>query len=1575
MPSFDSIVVGEDWISEHFFTTDSTKESFQADVIKLRKFWDEQAKDGHPTTPTRFSEVRGRLQILLAGLAEDPVGAPEAYALLRNALGFKGTTAAITFERSGTETLVPGVWKTEDSGVLFLEAGPADAAEDVLSAVKPLGRVLVDGKETPSLTVAKVISEIYLAERAPKYVVIMAGRWLVLTEQERWAEGRYLAADALLVADRNDTKKHAETDRFLAIFGRDSLMPSPDGAIWWDDVLAASVKHTVGVSQDLREGIRRSIEIIANDVLKRRATQGLPVDEVDGQVLARQSLRFLYRILFLLYAEASPEMGVLPIGAGEYNEGYGLDRLRELTLVNIQSQESQRGTHIYESLEKLFRLVDGGHKPRHVSSAAEDPSGDNEGLVFQPLKADLFQRTATALINDAKLSNSELQRVLQHLLLSKESRGKDRGFISYAELGINQLGAVYEGLMSYTGFIAAEPLYEVAKDGNPEKGSWVVPVDRSESIDAKHFVRYEDERTGEKKLVLHETGSFVFRLAGRERQQSASYYTPEVLTKFVVSQALEELLDQDDSITPADDILKLTVCEPALGSGAFAIEAVRQLADEYLKRKQKELDRQIPADEYPQELQKVKAQIALHQVHGVDLNSTAVELAEVSLWLDTMVKDLQAPWFGLRLRRGNSLIGSRRATYSRQSVNDKSWLKSEPAEAPLTGLVRAMEDDTADPNVVSRIHHFLLPAEGWGAAADAKEVKELAGEAQKELKAWRTKVKAKPSKTQLDRLVALGSRVESLWQLTLRRLQVAEAEARREVDYFGKLEPLVDVANSVATPVGSPAVTREEIEQALNDENGSYRRLRRVMDAWNALWFWPLTDRATGGVEPPSLEEWISGLEDILGIEAFKGKTSRKYGLVEGQTSVISMASWGELEAIESFDLSTSQVKPLCTIKEEHPWVDVCEGVAKEQGFFHWELDFASVFGRGGFDLQVGNPPWVRPRSDEAALLAEGDPWWQLVEKPTQAHVKVKREETLSRAGMPEFFVEAAVPTPVVAEFIGSSTEHALLRGLQPDLYRAFMVRTWRSASRMGAVALLHPESHFTEKKAAHLRAETYRRVRRHWHFRNKKKLFSDLTDQLEFGVHVYCGRRETPQFIMAASLYQPDTAERSLFHDGTGLAPALKTPEGDWDTRPHAERVISVDGKVLQVWADILDEPGTPSIHARMLYPVNRVSSKILEQLTASPRVRELQLQYSRGWDETIDRKKGYFEVGTDVPGSWTDVILQGPHFTVSNPFSKQPRKVVRSNNDWDEIDLQALPINFVPRTAYQPSRQAEYSSAYSKFATPTGEKVSFREAFRVGWRMMYAGSSVRTLHATVIPPGAAHVNAVITGTKGEFLSHPSRLLPVVGFLGSLPVDFLVKAASMGNLFGSVIENLPAAVEGPLAAPIAQRVRQLVCLTEAFAPVWSVDFAISGSMMDWAGGRSRPNRRSAADLPAAWNIDAPQRIAEDRRQLSIEVDVLAALSFGLSAEDLCSAYRAQFPVLQGYDRNDLYDTNGRKVSPEINALYRQRGEEMTLEERTWAHPQSGVEYTFELPFQSFDREEDMRKAYAHFSSMLGDNA
>src|SRR5690606_7361973 len=166
---------------------------------------------------------------------------------------------------------------------------------------------------------------------------------------------------------------------------------------------------------------------------------------------------------------------------------------------------------------------------------------------------------------------------------------------------------------------------------------------------------YDRDSEGRKSLRLHPKGKFIYRMAGRDREKSASYYTPEVLTKSLVKYTLKERLTDD---VTADDILNLTVCEPAMGSAAFLNEAVNQLSEAYLTRKQQELGQRIPHEDYQQELQRVKMHIADHNVYGVDLNPIAVELAEVSLWLNALSGGHNVPWFGYQLFPGNSLIGA-----------------------------------------------------------------------------------------------------------------------------------------------------------------------------------------------------------------------------------------------------------------------------------------------------------------------------------------------------------------------------------------------------------------------------------------------------------------------------------------------------------------------------------------------------------------------------------------------------------------------------------------------------------------------------------------------------------------------------------------------------------------------------------------------------------------------------------------------------------------------------------------------------------------------------------------------------
>ncbi|MEU3014970.1 Eco57I restriction-modification methylase domain-containing protein [Nocardia asteroides] len=1527
MASFDSIVVGEDWISEHYFTTDSVKESFHGKVMEFRKAWDAEAKEGRKTVRSSLLSAAGDLHTILGSLAENPEAAPKAHAMVREAFGYQGELTPFTAERAGSELVIPDAQLASTPNVLLVQANPVESIEDFLGEGTLITAATEENK--PLESASKAVSAAYRSDTPPAFVVVQAGRWLLLTEAERWAEGRYLALDLLVVAERRNEARGSEIDRAAAIFGHQSLRPDPDGNIWWTGVLEDSVKHTVGVSKDLREGIRLSIEIIANEVVRRRRARDLPMDGIDGNELAKHSLRFLYRILFLLYAEASPEMQVLPTGAAEYEEGYGLDRLRELTLTELVSHHARTGTHLYESLKRLFDLVDQGHQPAVRENVTDDPA---PGLEFNPLRADLFSPKATALIDEVGLGNEATQQVLAHLLLTKESKsrkGADRGFISYAELGINQLGAVYEGLMSYTGFFAEEDLYEVAKDGNPEKGSWVVPVTRADHLSAADFVRVEDPTTRELRPVVHAKGTFVFRLAGRERQQSASYYTPEVLTKFVVSQALEELLDQDGVRTTPDDILSLTICEPALGSGAFAIEAVRQLAAEYLKRKQEDLGELIDADQYTVELQKVKAHIALHQVYGVDLNATAVELAEISLWLDTMVAGLQAPWFGLHLRRGNSLIGARRAVYMPTELAKKAWLKTVPKDVPL------------GTEIGTGIHHFLLPAEGWGAIVDTAEAKLYAPDAREELRLWRNSVRSSPSKTLVKRLATLAQRVEALWDFTLRRLTIAESEIRRDLHLWGS-----DPADHV------PAVSREQIEAVLRDENGPYQRLRRVMDAWCALWSWPVT----GDIPAPDWDQWVGGLEALLGTPVKSTLQERR-----GQTSITGDMSWTELDAAEDNDRIFTGARAYSAAAAEFPWLTVASEIARAQGFHHWELDFAPVFARGGFDLQVGNPPWVRPDWDESAVLAEFDPWWQLAHKPSEADKKAKAAIALSDPVIRSNLLNERAAQAGQNQHVGSSVDRPILTGLQPDLYRCFMERTWRSSSVRGITSLIHPESHFTEARAQDLRRATYRRLKRHWQFRNELRLFQEIQHTRPYGVHVY-GPDSRIRFLHAGALYHPEVVTRSARARDSGLdslafTPGIKDLEGKWDLRPHPERIIDVSDLELASWAALIDSPGTPASEARMLYPVNRASAAVLNKLAAAGRLGDHSFEWTGGWHESADRRNGHFESHSAVPIAWETAILQGPHLTVATPISQNANATMKGGLDYSPIDLTSIPEDFIPRTNYRPARLLpEYQAAYPKWNNEPSSSY-----FRLAWRAMADTATVRTLHSAIIPPGPAHVHGLHTLACED----NSMTVLVAAFCSAITTDFMMKVMGVANLNRGPIAKVPVVSGHPLQPHLIHRTLRLNTLTSAYAPLWSELYDPTWQQDSWVPTIPTPDhsRPPLGEISPEWTWHTPLRTDAARRQALIEIDAIVAVMLNITAEELLTIYRTQFPVLQKYEREALYDPTGRQLPTKLATEHRKKGPlptpDLTIE---------GITYT--EPFTGANREQDMLHAHDHFRSI-----
>ncbi|QCB25040.1 class I SAM-dependent DNA methyltransferase [Streptomyces sp. SS52] len=1573
------------------------------------------------------------------------------------ALGYDAKPRVLSVERAGRGYEVPVAHA--EKGLVALDCGWAaepDAALDPRGRGRLLEPVPLDGPD-PVETGSKLASFLFACEEPPRYVLLLGGGVIVLADRAVWGEGRYLGVSLDTALQRNDTRAGGELDTVAALFGADSLrVPEEGGENPLAELVGKSAKHAVGVSGELRDGLRKSVELIANEVLQRLRDQSVRPEDIGelpdlGRRLTRESLRYLYRILFLLYAEARPELGILPADYPEYQQGYGLGRLGELVAEREPvSDTARKGFYLYESLDLLFRKVQDGYRARrtHGVEAADADTADagiseDVGLRFEPLHSKLFERDAIRLIGadslpdprydsdealargesvrylDTRLRNSTLHQVLHSLMITQGKRGERGGFISYAQLGINQLGAVYEGLMSYSGFIAGEELYEVARHGDPKDGSWLVPASKIADYDDSVFVRRRDRLTGEDLRVRYAPGTFVYRLSGRDRQTSASYYTPESLTRVTVQLALQQLLTEG---TEAKDLLNWRICEPALGSGAFLNEAINQVAAEYLRRRQAELGESIDTEQYAVELQKAKAYIALHNSYGVDLNETAVELAEVSLWLNTMHPGMEAPWFGLHLRRGNSLIGGRREVYGAERLKKGGWLGTTPERFPLAEAVAGASLPEGS------VHHFLLPAKEWGAVAAEKEAKALAPAEAKALGAWRKAVTKSPTAKQTAKLQGLARRAEYLWGLVVRRLELSERDISRDIRVWGAEDDWLRRPKA--------AVQRDAILADLQAEDTPYWRLKTLMDAWCALWFWPVQNAAlldgtderyaraealaarAAELEAVSAEGAAeSGADDVLlawEADALPGftaepkqmtltrdsvsrrRTGRRKEQIKGERrdviALTDLDDWIDFaEALlgtqdvpeESLVSTFDDLDDLSRYEDELPewmgmdrfqlleerflWAGAARDVAKAQGFFHWELEFAQVFARGGFELQVGNPPWVRPRWQENPVLAELEPWFMLADKPSAAEWRLRKEDVLSahRGGHKFFCHELASHAGSVA-VLSSPATYPLLVGTQGDLYRAFMARVWQHIAQHGSAGMIHPDTHFGGVHEGIIRAAAYRHLRIHAHFVNSANwAFEDLNRSAEFGMHIY-GVPHDPDFLHLSELRDAEVLPDSLTHDGRGLAPGIKH-NGSWDIRPHRERVVHVDSELLASW-QALTGSSDGAEQAPLLYPVLIGEQGAVEALAAyGQSLADCNPLITRGFDETGAKRDGLTRWGNQAVPDLSDVILQGPHFASALPFSKEPRIPCRSNRDWDLLSPTELPETFVPVTNYvRASDEATHLAAQDSWRGKPSTSY-----FRLAWRRMIPFDSSRCLHASLIPPGPAHINTV----QSMALEDNGRTALNAGFWASLPLDYLLRITGRADLTPANAKQMPRPEpKHPLAPALLLRALRLNALTTHYAPLWAELFDPRwAGYEDWANPDWPGLKPLAAGLKPTWEYSTPLRTEHERRAALVELDALVSVWLGITADQLAAIFKSRYPQLYDYEAATWFDANGRKIAADFNTYGHGQTKQdyldlmAHLEDPERTPPPEG----YVGPFYKADREAEMRAAHAHFQARL----
>ncbi|NLX03480.1 MAG: N-6 DNA methylase [Syntrophomonadaceae bacterium] len=1391
----------------------------------------------------------------------------------------------------------------------------------------------------------------------PRWLLFIGLNQIALIDRNKWNEKRYLLFDLEEIFSR---REETTLQAMAVLLHKESLCPD-EGSSLLDKLDENSHRHASGVSQDLKYALRECIELLGNEVLydlAHRQGRDLDADPVDASQLTIECMRYMYRMLFMLFIEARPELGYAPMKAQPYVQGYSLESLRDIAdNVREETSEVGEGYYLHETISKLFELIYNGYPGSEEELKALSKSESlHDIFIMEPLKAHIFDPQYTPLITAARLRNRVMLKIVDLMSITRATgrRNDRRGRISYANLGINQMGAVYEALLSYRGFIAEERLFEVKRERDQfdelDVGYFVPERELDQYTEAER-VRYPDGR-----LRKYEKGTFIYRLAGREREKSASYYTPEVLTKCLVKYALKELLEDKT----ADDILQLTICEPAMGSAAFLNEAINQLAEAYLDKKQKELGETISYEERYKELQRVKMYIADRNVYGIDLNPVAVELAEVSLWLNTIYKGAYVPWFGTQLVNGNSLIGARRQCYRIEQLRSNRapgrWYDNAPE--------RIMPNSKRMPK--KQVYHFLMGDPGMVNYTD-KVIKDLAKDEIKKIKDWNRKFTSTHNAEDVQTLLRLSAVIDDLWTKQVELRKTVEEQTKDALSVYGHEEDM----NASHTTIREKDLIYKRLYKSEEMQNaGPYARLKFAMDYWCALWFWPIEKADL----LPSRSEFLFDMSLILegGIVSVTQSQSVQGSLFP--TEIEKMAN----EVLDLYkDLPKVDLVALC---KRNPRLQLAKEIAESNKFMHWELEFADLFEeRGGFDLVIGNPPWIKMEWNEQAVLSDKNPIFTIKEY-NAIQTAYARNEALTNIETRFLYYSEYESISGTQNFFNAIQNYADLRGQQTNLYKCFLPQAWNYCSNIGVSAFLHPEGIYDDPNGGSLREKIYQVLRKHFQFENEKGLFADIGGTRKYGINIYCNVK-TAQFETISNLFDPITIDLCYESDGVGEVPGIKDEFGNWNLKGHINRIILVGKKELLLFAKLFDgnhnwhEARLPAIHTKQLVDVLSCFTK---QETVLNDMKD-QIYTTIMWEEKKGQESGTIERYVHFPESALDTIFSGPHIGVSNPLFKTSRRVCRLKSDFDSIDLTAIQADYMQRCNYRPACSVE---DYRKRIPQTPWNTNYHSEYRILIRKMLNISGERTLVPAIVPTEVGHIDGLFG------IAAKVGLVILAGSMSSLPYDYYVKASGRTNGRFDAIANLPLLLKKQQCSDIIVRALLLNCINTFYTDLWEMEFSDDFIFSGWSKSdfRLRPERFTS--LTSEWTWDTPLRTDYERRQALVEIDVLTAMALGMTLDQLKTIYRIQFPVLQSYEADTWYDRNGRIVftnnrsltnvgfsRPEWNEIKDAKSGTFTRTIMDDTMPGGPVERTIEYmaPFDRCDREQDYETAWAFFEEKYKD--
>ncbi len=413
--------------------------------------------------------------------------------------------------------------------------------------------------------------------RGAAWCVLFNGTHLRVLHAARVFSRRYLEFDLDLAADDEDTAAALRAVVNVAAFSA----TNESGQTSLAALVTASEQHRAAVCRSLRDGVLEASTVLLQALAERSAAT------IGAAEAFAQALTVVYRVLFLCFAEAR---ALVPLWHPVYLRSYSLERLRDRALAG-------RTAGLWDTLRAISRLAHAGCR-----------AGD---LRVTPFNGRLFAPAYAPMVERRGLDDAAACRALVALSTRPSAQREGRQAIDYRDLGVEQLGAVYETLLDYT------------------------PT-----------VRREGKTRRSRVTASLEPGSGI-------RKATGSFYTPPSITSYLIRRTLGPLVAD---ATP-EQILDLRILDPAMGSGAFLVGACTYLADAY-ERALIRAGGCHPRDIGQAEQATIRRTIAERCLYGVDLNPTAVQLARLSLWLVTLAADRPLSFLDHHLRVGDSIVGT-----------------------------------------------------------------------------------------------------------------------------------------------------------------------------------------------------------------------------------------------------------------------------------------------------------------------------------------------------------------------------------------------------------------------------------------------------------------------------------------------------------------------------------------------------------------------------------------------------------------------------------------------------------------------------------------------------------------------------------------------------------------------------------------------------------------------------------------------------------------------------------------------------------------------------------------------------